>query len=158
MLVIIIFSIVSLLVSKKMHNENGNMSSALAALFVITGPILGILVSNLIGCFVPSAQVEQSQDLYAYKDNDVYLSVKFKNTETKYEYVVQDEDSTKMKSFWSRDDAKIIEGDYKPHVVTYAREFKHDYYYLFANNILINGVLKHYEFYLPRENIQYLNK
>ena len=68
--------------------------------------------------------------------------------------MIQDDNNTKVEKAWLKN-VKIIEGDYKPHMIIYKHEFEEWYYYLFANNIFNNFYDTRYEFFLPRENIEY---
>ena len=126
-------------------------------IFIVCGVVANILICGLIGMFVPTQDTAKYNDLYVYDktaDEEIYLRVKFGNDETRCQYVIQDDNNTKVEKAWLKN-VKIIEGDYKPHMIIYKPEFEEWYYYLFANNIFNNFYDTRYEFFLPRENIEY---
>lgn len=127
-------------------------------IFIVSGVVANILICGLIGMFLPTQEKGEYNDLYVYDTKntgeEIYLRVKYGSVETRCQYVIQDDNKTKMEKPWLQN-VKIIEGDFKPHMITYKPEFEKWYYYLFADNIFNNFYDTRYEFYLPRDNIEY---
>ena len=127
-------------------------------IFIVCGAVANILICGLIGMFLPTQDKGEYNDLYVYDTKntgeEIYLRVKYGSVETRCQYVIQDDNNTKMEKPWLQN-VKIIEGDFKPHMIIYKAEFEEWYYYLFANNIFNNFYDTRYEFYLPKDNIEY---
>ena len=121
--------------------------------FLIWGAIAGFILSEIIGCVLPTKEVVTEQEIYEIEDSK-YLSIAYINGTTIYEYVINTEKGKHVEKI-KTDSAYIKEGKYKPIIKIYNIVFQKNWYYWFAHDWFAHIFTDRYyvEFYIPENTI-----
>ena len=135
--------------------------SLLAGVFLsFMGFIIGIFiwmtVGSIIGVTLPTIDKVEKYELCALNDNNSIQGKKYLfsgkiNENLVYRYVINTEKGKHIEEE-KIDNAYIKEGNYKPIVKKHVRDFKKDWYYLFAWSSFLDSD-DYTEFYVPENTV-----
>lgn len=155
MIYIIIFAIIGFVI---VYDSALDLADYLigAAKGALLGLFASLFIGGIIGVFLPTVEVTETQEIYALNDSssiqgEYYLFNGYVDEKLTYLYVIDTEKGKQIKEL-DADNVYIKEGDYSPCIVFHTMKFENDLTYWFANYFLLEKE-NYVEIYVPQNTI-----